>query len=202
MDTYRTVTGLTAVRLTRERSRFLASVEPAARDAVEGRLIALRRQHHDATHVCSAFRCREGTDSIVSVSDDAGEPRGSAGLPILQQLEAAGLVDVLAVVVRHFGGVKLGIGGLVRAYGDATAAALARAEIAERHVETLLRVAFPHEAHAAVLRVVHRFAARVVDIRYDTHGVLVVALPPSRAASFVDVVREETGARATVERVT
>lgn len=201
MDAYRTVTGLASARLHRERSRFLARVEPTTLETVQGQLAALRREYHDATHVCSAFRCRDGTEGIAAVADDAGEPRGSAGLPILQQLEAAELVDVLAVVVRHFGGVKLGIGGLVRAYADATAAALAQARIVDRPVEVTLRVLFPLEAQAAVLKAAHRFAARVVDIRYDRQGMLAVALTPSRAASFVDALREGTGARAVVERM-
>ncbi|MCX6091317.1 MAG: YigZ family protein, partial [Candidatus Bipolaricaulota bacterium] len=131
---------------------------------------------------------------------DAGEPKGSAGLPILQQLEAAQLVDVLAVVVRHFGGVKLGIGGLVRAYAGVTAAALSHASVVERRVETTLRIRFPHEVNAAVMRIVHRHGARVLGIRYDTQGEMAVALPPSRALTFTDAVREETGARASVER--
>lgn len=201
MDEYRTLAGPASARLTRERSRFLALVEPATAESVEARVVALRRQHHDATHVCYAYRCRSGS-TVVARADDAGEPKGSAGLPILQQLETADLVDVFAAVARHFGGVKLGIGGLVRAYGDAAAAALAQAEIVERHVETALRIGFPHEANAAVLRVVHRHGARVLDIRYDARGEMVVALPPSRASAFADAVREETGARASVERET
>jgi uncharacterized YigZ family protein len=199
MDAYRTLAGPASARLTRERSRFLAFVEPAASGAMEARLAALRRQHHDATHVCFAYRCRTDS-SVTSRGDDAGEPKGSAGLPILQQLEAAQLVDVLAVVVRHFGGVKLGIGGLVRAYADVTAAALSHASVVERHVETTLRIRFPHEVNAAVMRIVHRHGARVLDIRYDTQGEMAVALPPSRALTFTDAVREETGARASVER--
>ncbi len=199
MDAYRTLADSASARLTRERSRFLALVEPATAHVIEARVAALRRQHHDATHVCYAYRCRAGT-SVVSRADDAGEPRGSAGLPILQQLEAAQLVDVLAVVVRHFGGVKLGVGGLVRAYADVTAAALSQANVIERRVEMTWRVRFPHEVNAAVMRLVHRHGARVLDIRYDTQGEIAVALPPSSGSAFADAVREETGARASVER--
>ncbi len=201
MDAYRTLAGPASARLTRERSRFLAIVEPTTIESVEARLLALRRQYHDATHVCTAYRCRSKL-AVVARADDAGEPRGSAGPPILQQLGAADLVDVVGAVVRYFGGVKLGIGGLVRAYGDAMAAALAQAEVIERHVETTLRIQFPHEANAAVLRLVHRHGARVLDIRYDTRGEMVVALPSSRVSTFADAVREETGARASVERET
>lgn len=201
MDTYLTLAGPASARLTRDRSRFLALVEPATRDRVEAQIAALQRQQHDATHVCFAYRCRQASE-IVAHADDAGEPRGSAGLPILQQLEAAGLVDVLAVVVRHFGGVKLGLGGLVRAYGDVTAAALAEAEFVEQRIEAMLRVRFPHAAGSAAMRAVHRHGARVLDIRYDTEGSMVVALAPSRAQAFAAEIRETTGTRATVTEET
>jgi len=200
MDAYRTLAGPTSARLTRERSRFLAVVGPVTADEVVERIAALRREYHDATHVCSAYRCRAGA-SVASRSDDAGEPRGSAGAPILLVLEGAQLVDVVAVVVRHFGGVKLGVGGLVRAYTDATTAALAKAQVVERAIETTLRVLFPHEVHAAVMRIIHRHGARVLDIRYDTRGEVTLAIRPSNVESFTDAVREETGARATLERM-
>jgi len=201
MDVYLTLAGAASARLTRERSRFLAFVEPVAAANVAERLGAYRRKHRDASHVCSAFRCRQGNE-VIAAADDAGEPRGSAGLPILQELEGAGLLDVLAVVVRHFGGVKLGMGGLVRAYGDATAEALAAATAVERRIEATLHLAFPHEAHAAVLRTLHRQGARVLDIRYDTQGEAVVAISPSHVTALAEALREETGARACVTRVT
>jgi len=201
MDAYRTLASRGSARLTRERSRFLAFVGPATTvDEIEGQLAAIRRQYHDATHVCHAYRCR-AEPHVVAHVDDAGEPSGSAGAPILRQIEAAELVDVLAVVVRYFGGVKLGVGGLVRAYGAVTAAALAEASIVERHLEVALRLQFPIEVNAAVLRAIHRHGARVLDIRYDTQGEATVTVPPSRATLFADSVCEETGARARVERV-
>ena len=201
MDAYRTLASRGSARLTRERSRFLAFVEPAATvDEIEERLAAIQRQYHDATHVCYAYRCRAEL-GIVARANDAGEPSGSAGTPILQQLEAADLVNVLAAVVRYFGGVKLGVGGLVRAYGAVTAAALAEASTIEQHLEVTLRLRYPIEVNAAVMRAIHRHGARVLDIRYDTQGEATVTVPPSRVTSFADSVREETGARARVERV-
>jgi uncharacterized YigZ family protein len=201
MDAYRTLANQGSARLTRQRSRFLAFVGPAATvDEVEGRLAACRRQYHDATHVCHAYRCRADL-GIIARADDAGEPSGSAGAPILQQLEAADLVDVLAVVVRYFGGVKLGIGGLVRAYGAVTAAALSEASRIERHLEVALRIRFPIDVNAAVLRAIHRHGARVLDIRYDSEGEATVTVLPSRATLFADSLCEETGARARVERM-
>ncbi len=199
MDSYRTLAAPATARLTRERSRFIAHVEPAAGlDDIEARLAEIRHQYHDATHVCHAYRYRAG-DAIIERADDAGEPGGSAGAPILQQLAVGELVDVLAAVVRYFGGVKLGTGGLARAYGAVTAAALAEAPTIVRRVETILRILFPVEANPTVMRLLHRHGARVIDIRYDSRGAVTAALPSSHASAFAEAVREATGARACVE---
>jgi len=197
MDAYVTLAGPASARLTRERSRFLAFVEPTTAERVLERVDVLRREHHDATHVCFAYRVRARGD-VVAHADDAGEPKGSAGLPILQQIEAAQLVDVVGVVVRHFGGVKLGVGGLVRAYGDAMSAALAEAVVVERFAEVVLRIRFPHGVTSAVMRGVHRHGARVLDIRYDTDAEMRVAVVPSHSEALMSAIREETGARASV----
>jgi uncharacterized YigZ family protein len=109
-----------------ERSRFLAVLRPVTDPAqVAEFLESLRKEHHKATHHCSAWRCGlPGASPRWGASDD-GEPSGSAGLPILKAIEGSGLSDVALVVVRWFGGVKLGTGGLVRAYGGVAARVLA-----------------------------------------------------------------------------
>ena len=114
-----------------KRSRFLATVERVA-DEAEARAVVdrLRREHWSARHHCSAFVL--GPDGGVQRSSDDGEPAGTAGAPMLEVLRGAGLSDVVAVVTRWFGGVLLGAGGLVRAYGDATRAALEEAGTCER----------------------------------------------------------------------
>ena len=112
-------------------SRFLALLEPcASRGEAEDRLAELRRQYHDATHVCWAWRLLSEPDP-GEASSDAGEPVGTAGVPMLGVLKANDLWNVLGVVVRWFGGTKLGKGGLVRAYRDSLAGAVAGAEVVE-----------------------------------------------------------------------
>jgi uncharacterized YigZ family protein len=198
-DAYTTISGPATAKITRNRSRFVAIVEPiSSAEDVKNRLAEIRRAYHDATHHCRAYRLA-ADPAPIEIDDDDGEPSGAAGLPILQQLRGAELLDVLAVVVRYFGGVKLGMGGLVRAYGDATAAALARAPRLERWIEISVRLRFPSEATSAVMSVIHQHQAKVLDISYDTEGHVVVDLPPSRVDRFVESVREKTGARADVE---
>jgi putative IMPACT (imprinted ancient) family translation regulator len=108
-------------------SRFLARVEPCgSRAAAEARLEEIRRTFHDASHVCWAWRLRSEPEPGEAWSD-AGEPSGTAGVPIIGALRAEALWDVLGVVVRWFGGTRLGRGGLARAYRDAAAGAVLKA---------------------------------------------------------------------------
>jgi len=105
-------------------SRFFGYVYPASdMEAVTERLDALHKQYPDATHICYAFRL--GTDGAETRAADDGEPKYSSGLPILNQIKSAGQTNVLVAVVRYYGGTKLGVPGLVKAYGGAAAEALA-----------------------------------------------------------------------------
>ena len=199
IDRYRTIAVATSARIQRKRSRFIAHVLPAeSLEEIEEELERVRRLHHDARHVCHGYRLLAEPEPIVGF-DDAGEPAGSAGLSILQQLEQEDLLYVLAIVVRYFGGVKLGIGGLVRAYGDAVREALDRGSIIERALETELAIFFSPDLTSAVMGTIHRHGARVVRIEYDAEARATVAVPPSGVAVFADALREATGARARME---
>lgn len=197
-DAFQTLSAPATAKLIRQRSRFIALVEPTSSlEEIRDRLTDLRNEYHDATHQGSAYRLVG--DPISSGSDDDGEPAGSTGLPILRQLEGARLENVLGVVVRYFGGVKLGVGGLARAYADAVAAALASAVIVERHVTVHIQILFPIEVSAGVMSAIHQHEAKVVDIRYDSEGRVTAALAPSRVDAFRRSVTERTGARARLE---
>jgi len=168
-------------------SVFLATAWPVETEDEARRVLAAREKATwDANHHCSAWKLRGG----VSRANDAGEPGGSAGAPILAAIEGAGLVDVLVIVTRWFGGTKLGVGGLVRAYGEAAALAL---EAAPRRVGTVaerLRVVYPYAHTAAVMRVLERAGAAAVEHGYaDSGDAGTVAF--SVAASLRERVRDE-----------
>ncbi len=132
----------TDVELEIKRSRFLTRLrrvtsEADVRDIIDGR----RRTHFDASHHCSAFIL--GADGRTTRSSDDGEPAGTAGAPMLNVLQQSGLSDVMAVVSRYFGGTKLGAGGLVRAYSEAVAQAVAAAGTRHVMLSALLRVDVP-----------------------------------------------------------
>ena len=133
-------------------SRFIAFAYPVeTEDQVKELVQALRKEYHDARHHCFAYRL--GYKGDVWRASDDGEPSGSAGRPILGQIDSLGLSDVLVVVVRYFGGIKLGIPGLIRAYKTSTADALASAQIIEKIAARNFCVSFDYLSMNAVMKV-------------------------------------------------
>ena len=120
---YLTIQGPAEGKITEKMSRFLAFAWPVA-DAAEAREVAARyqKEYHDARHVCWAYVT--GADRAEQYSNDNGEPSGTAGKPILGQINSLNLTNVVVVVVRYFGGIKLGTPGLIAAYREAARAAL------------------------------------------------------------------------------
>jgi uncharacterized YigZ family protein len=144
-----------------KRSRFLAVVRRVDdEDAARALVAELRKQHHDARHHCSAFVL--GPSPSIERSNDDGEPAGTAGSPMLDVLRGRELSDVVAVVVRWFGGTLLGAGGLVRAYGDAVAAAVDGARLVRRTELSLFDLSV---AHADAGRVEAGLRAHGVSVR-------------------------------------
>jgi uncharacterized YigZ family protein len=151
-DHYRSIQSRVEHRLKIERSDFLAIAfpiddEPQFNEALN----AIAKRHHDASHHCWAFRLFRDARAR---SSDAGEPSGTAGKPILSAIEAASLFNAGVVVVRWFGGVKLGTGGLSRAYREAAAGAIAAAEIVDHYVYDRVRVAAPFDRMSDLYRLV------------------------------------------------
>ncbi|MBR1510174.1 MAG: YigZ family protein [Bacteroidales bacterium] len=124
-------------------SRFIALAYPVESEAEVKEIVQnLRKQYHDARHHCYAYRL--GYKGDVFRSSDDGEPSGSAGRPILGQIDSRSLSDVLVVVVRYFGGIKLGIPGLIRAYKTSTADALDNAQIVQKTAAGVFRISFDY----------------------------------------------------------
>ena len=152
MSAYRAPAGESRAEIREKGSRFLAVVGPAADEAAAKALLeALARKYSDATHHCWAWRLGEPPRER---SADAGEPAGTAGVPILQVLRGAGLADVLAVVIRWYGGTKLGKGGLARAYAGAAREAVAGLAVVSRAPVVRLSVEVPFDRLGAVKRLI------------------------------------------------
>lgn len=173
-------------------SRFVADAAPAGdEEAARTFVTQVRAASPDATHHCWAHRLASGWERC----DDDGEPRDTAGAPILRHLQGAGLADVVLVVTRWFGGTKLGRGGLVRAYGAAAAAVLADAPIEVRPVLATFVLTHDYDLSGSVEAVLVAHAAEVLEAAYGEDVGLRVAVPRDRASAFAEALTEATAGR-------
>jgi uncharacterized YigZ family protein len=176
-------------------SRFVATVAAASDQGQAQALIErVAAEFDDSRHVCWAWRL--GADGEHMRSFDAGEPRGSAGRPILAQLEGHDVTDAVVVVVRYFGGVKLGVGGLMRAYGGAAGRCLDRAAMRELVATERLIIEHPYECAGAVEGLLAAYALAPAEARYDERVRLVLELPRSTLEAFRRELTDRTGGRA------
>ena len=196
-DLYYTIEDGAAATLTVEGSRFRAEVEPVGeRDEAEQHVQAVRDREPNATHHCFAYRVGGAGD--VFRYDDDGEPSGTAGRPLLRQIDARDLTNVLVVVTRYFGGTELGTGGLARAYGDAADAALNRASIVERVVRTPVRLRFDYDDTSPARAVLRRFDATLEREEYTEVTEWTVGVRASQVEAFVDAFTNALSARGEV----
>jgi uncharacterized YigZ family protein len=177
------------------KSRFIALAIPVAdRDAALRELERLRAEHPGATHVCWALLA--GGQSGMS---DDGEPSGTAGRPILEVLRHHEVDGVLAAVVRYYGGIKLGAGGLVRAYTDAIATAMQSAERVERIERGSIAVEIDYADEARVRRWIEQHDAELSDAAYEMTVRLVVRMPAAAREAAAAELCDLTNGRAIVE---
>lgn len=155
-DTFKTVIRPAEGYITEKKSKFIAHIFPVkSADEVKDILEEQRKKYYDARHLCWAYML--GWERTDFRSNDDGEPSGTAGRPILGQINSAVLTDVLITVVRYFGGTLLGTGGLIKAYKEATADAIANAEIVEKTVDDTIEIAFDYTLLNEVMRVLKQF---------------------------------------------
>lgn len=180
-DTYKTVSKEVCEGFYSEkRSKFLAFVHHV--DSVDEAMAIVkeyRKKYYDARHCCYAYVL--GSDRADFRANDDGEPSSTAGKPILGQLNRLELTDVLVVVIRYYGGVNLGTGGLIVAYRTATEDALSKAVIEEKFVEQRITYRFTYPMINAVMRVVKETGARIVSQSFDNDCEIVLSIRQSLA---------------------
>ena len=165
-DTYRTIEGRVETVFTEKRSKFIAIALPVRTiEDVKNHLGEFQKKYYDARHVCYAYML--GADRENFRANDNGEPSGTAGKPILGQINSNELTDVLIVVVRYFGGVKLGTSGLILAYRAAAAQAIAEAVIVEKTVDEEVGVSFEYPFMNDVMRIVKEEQPDILEQSYD-----------------------------------
>ncbi len=160
-------------------SKFFAFAVPCKTEAeVKAFIQAKRKEHHQAVHVCSAFRL--GSDKKLYRSSDDGEPSNSAGPPILGQIQSYDLSNVLVAVVRYYGGTNLGVGGLITAYRTAAKEALTNAEIIECEEEVLWNIQFSYSDMPQVMKVLKSFPCTILNQTLGDLGQVEVSIPLSQ----------------------
>ena len=180
-DEYQTITAKTGEGYyTEKRSKFLAFAHHVETvEEIKEIVDDYRRRYYDARHVCYAYML--GADRKEFRANDDGEPSSTAGKPILGQINSLLLTDVLVVVVRYYGGVNLGTGGLIVAYRTAAADALAHSEMVTRQVEELVTYEYPYVMMNDVMRIVKEMSPRIVSQQFDNTCSITLAIRRSAA---------------------
>lgn len=179
MDTYKTITAPCEGVFTEKRSKFIAMAFPVTTlEEIKEHLAECQKRYFDARHVCYAYML--GHERTNFRANDNGEPSGTAGRPILGAINSRELTDILVVVVRYFGGIKLGTGGLIVAYKAAAAEALDVAEVVEKTVDLTLDVLFEYPMMNEVMRIVKEEAPTVVEQDFQMDCRLRLSIRASR----------------------
>ena len=166
LDSYKTITAPSEGIYKEKGSKFISFAYPVFSESEALTLVeSLKKEHYSARHHCFAWRL--GFSGARTRAVDDGEPSSTAGRPILGQLLSYGVTNVLIVVVRYFGGVKLGVGGLIQAYKEAARDALSHAEVVDRKIEACYTLTFPYLSMNEVMKMVKEFQPRVLSQRFD-----------------------------------
>lgn len=183
-DLYRTIAGPAQAACRERSSKFFAFAYPVQNEEqIREILDTLRKKYYDATHHCYAWRL--GPRGETFRANDDGEPSGTAGRPILGQLLSNSITDCLLAVVRYFGGTKLGVPGLIAAYRDAAADAIAAARIVERTVNRTITVDFSYLAMNDVMRIVKEEQPAILGQTFDNLCTMTLSIRESRAQGLV-----------------
>lgn len=171
IDSYLSIASPSEAEYSEKRSKFLAFAFPVKTiEEVKALVTQYEKEYYDARHCCYAYML--GHERLVFRANDNGEPSGTAGKPILGQINSANLTDILIIVIRYFGGVKLGTSGLTQAYKVVAAEAIAKADIREYTVDDLIDVRFEYPLMNAVMRVVKEENPAVLGQDFDNNCIL------------------------------
>lgn len=197
-ENYITVGSSANAEILINKSRFIGH---SARAETESEAIAfidsIKSKHRQATHNCSAYIIGEH-DSIQKANDD-GEPSGTAGVPMLEVLKKQGLKDTVLVVTRYYGGIKLGGGGLIRAYGKSASEAIAASGVVERRLHHLMKVSIDYTWLGKIENEIRQSDYPLAGIDYSDAVVLSIHVPVEKEQAFIDWVNELTNGQAEIE---
>ena len=166
IDIYKTIAAVSEGTITEQRSKFISYAVPVRTpEEVKEKIDGFRKQYYDAHHVCWAYML--GAERLQSRSNDDGEPSSTAGKPILGVINSNGLTDILIVVIRYFGGVKLGTSGLIVAYRAAALDAITNAKIIEKTVDETITVTFSYPFLNDVMKIVKEIKPQILTQQFE-----------------------------------
>jgi uncharacterized YigZ family protein len=169
-------------------SKFLAFAYPVQSEAeIKAKMEGVKKKYFDATHHCFAWMMGPNQERFRAFDD--GEPNHSAGDPILGQIRSRKLTNILVVVVRYFGGKKLGVGGLIQAYKSAAEAALTQAVVMERYVERVYTLNYSYQQTPEIMKLLKNFEAKPLEQRYGEACELQVPIKLKEASEFEDQLK-------------
>jgi uncharacterized YigZ family protein len=198
-ERYHSVRSETSAQIKVEGSRFIADVMPAgSEDEAKSKLEAVRKKYYDATHHCYAYSV--GAEKRTVRASDDGEPSGTAGIKIQSAIQAKGLSDILVVVTRYYGGTKLGVGGLGRAYFESAELALSQAPTVPKAVIRELRVTFPFPETNPVMNIITAKQLKVAGTEYTGEDATVTLhLLPSMVDTVSGLITDATRGHASLQ---
>lgn len=197
-ENYITVGSSASAEILINKSRFIGHAARAETEAEATAFIeSIKSQHRQATHNCSAYIIGEH-DSIQKANDD-GEPSGTAGVPMLEVLKKQGLKDTVLVVTRYYGGIKLGGGGLIRAYGKSASEAIAASGVVERRMHHLMKVSIDYTWLGKIENEIRQSDYPLAGIDYSDAVVLSIHVPVEKEQQFTDWINELTNGQAGIE---
>ena len=199
-EIYRTVVKEGVGEIEEKRSRFIATIRHIeTQEEAASFYEEMRKKYWDARHNCTA--CILGKKGEYRHSSDDGEPSGTAGRPMLEVLDGAGLTDVAVVVTRYFGGTLLGTGGLVRAYGGAVQAGLQNAEIVEKRLCACLKITTDYNGVGKLQYLFGQRQLQILDSTYEQDVTFLVAVPPEEVSAVSAAAADATAGKAVIEEV-
>lgn len=186
-DTYKTLESASEEILYKEKnSKFFGYAYPVKNEEeVKEIIIQLKKQHHSARHWCYAFQL--GTETVYYRTNDDGEPNNSAGAPIYGQIQSFDVTNVLIVVVRYFGGVKLGVGGLISAYKTAAQMALETSNIVEKTIDVHYKILFDYKNMNKVMRVIKEQNLNIISQKMEMNCEIEIATRKQNAEKILEI---------------
>ena len=198
-DEYLTIQGRKTTEIKVKGSKFIGTIQPAGTEHHALEFVNfISKKYYDATHNCYAYFIGHPPSSITRYSD-AGEPAGTAGMPILNVIKGKYLTNVAVVVTRYFGGTKLGKGGLVRAYTECTQQTIEKCTIVKKFIYQRIDIEFDYGLTGHIMRVISSFRAKIDESYHGQHTRLILSIRKSKADNLKQNLIEATSGKIRID---